>query len=179
MNYADIHTYGDVMITSTPRRSKGFLTLGSAPWLIAAVCAVTTVMFFNLYNGVTHEYSKFRADVASAQEQVRLDNERQVQAVTKAARQVADDYSKARAALAAGPRVVRVRDACSGSGILPGVSANATSTEGLHVPQSGLGAERSITGDECEIRLNWAVEDAATIEWMKAWVERTHEASKQ
>jgi hypothetical protein len=153
------------------RTQRGFLTLGTAPWLIAAVCAVTTVMFFNLYRSTTHEFSKFRADVASAQEQVRLDNERQVQAVTKAARQVADDYAKARAALAAGPRVIRVRDACSGTGILPGVS---TASPGIDATAEA----GTIDPAQCETYLNAGIADANQLMWLIEWVQRTHEASK-
>jgi hypothetical protein len=140
--------------------------------------SISNIVFIGLYRGITDEYSSFKSTVEKESELLRLDNERQVQAVTEAARQLDAEYAAVRKRLNDMGRVVRVRDTCSGTGEMPGLSANATSVEGLHVPQSGLGAERVIAVEECETRLNWSVEDAATIEWMKAWAERTHEASK-
>jgi hypothetical protein len=71
-----------------------------------------------------------------------------------------------------------VRDTCSGTGILPTGTANAGITANLPVEESGLGAERSITAEECETRLGFAIEDAVTIEWMKYHDSQAHEASK-
>jgi hypothetical protein len=71
-----------------------------------------------------------------------------------------------------------VRESCSGTGILPTNPSNAGITAQLPVEESGLGAERVITAEECETRLGFAIEDAVTIEWMKYHDNQAHEASK-
>ena len=159
---------------------RGFV-LPSPTMLMAAVIiglSISNVIFVSLYRSTANEYSDFKTRVASESELLRSENERKLQAVTTVHRQVEHDYAQARAALAAGPRVVRVRDTCSGTGILPGVSANAGIIAQLPVEESGLGSERVITAEECEARINWAAEDAMTIEWMKYHDNQAHEASK-
>jgi hypothetical protein len=142
--------------------------------LMAAVIiglSISNLLFFQLYRGTANEYAQFSADVSAAQEAIRLDNERKLQALAETNRQVADDYAKARAALAAGPRVVRVRDTCSGSGILPTPAA----------PASGLDATaetRTITAEQCEAYLADGLADAQQLTFLQQWAIKTHEASK-
>ena len=155
----------------TPQR--GFV-LPSPTMLMAAVIiglSISNLLFFNLYRSTANEYAQFQADVSAAQEAIRLDNERKLQALAETNRQVADDYAKARAALVAGPRVVRVRDTCSGSGILPGVSDAA-------IKPDATAEAGTIDPAQCETYLNAGIADATQLIWLQQWVTQTHEASK-
>jgi hypothetical protein len=116
--------------------------------------------------------------VEAQSELLRIENAEKLQASLDVNRQINDDYAKARAALAGRPRVVRVRESCSGTGILPTVSSNAGITANLPVEEPRFSAEHVITVEECETRLGYAIEDALTIEWMKDWASQQHEASK-
>ena len=158
---------------------RGFV-LPSPTMIMAAVIiglSISNLLFFNLYRSTANEHAQFKADVSAAQEAVRLDNERKLQEVTAVHRQVEHDYAKARAALAAGSRVVRVRESCSGTGILPGVPTAALKPDAAAVEPT-LSASVSITAEECEQVANDAVMDAAKLAWLQAWVISTHEASK-
>jgi hypothetical protein len=136
------------------------------------VLLIATVSYFTGKEHGLERYYDFKSTVEKESELLRLENERQVQAVTEAARQVADDYAKARAALAAGPRVVRVRDTCSGSGILPGVS---TASPGIDATTEA----GTIDPAQCETYLNAGIADAAQLMFLQQWATQIHEASKQ
>jgi hypothetical protein len=148
---------------------RGFLTLDSAPWLIAAVCAVTAVLFFQLYNGVTNEYAKFRTDVESQMEIVRIENEQRLAAMADVAHHATEGWESARAALAARPRI-RVSNNCSAGGL----SANATAAPGLDATAEA----GTIDPAQCEAYLNAGIEDAAKLMHLQQWITDTHEASK-
>ena len=152
---------------------RGFV-LPSPTMLMAAVIiglSISNLLFFKLYSEVSNEYSDFKTRVASESELLRSENERKLQAVTDVARQVGHDYAKARAALAAGPRVVRVREACSGSGILPGVSTAAQRIDAT--AEAG-----TVSAEQCEAIANDGIADAQTLMFLQQWVTQTHEASK-
>jgi hypothetical protein len=134
--------------------------------------SISNVVFIGLYRGITDEYSSFKSTVEKESELLRLDNERKLQAVADVARQVDADYAKARAALAAGPRIVRVRDTCSGTGILPGVS---TASPGIDATAEA----GTIDPRQCETYLNAGIADAAQLMFLQQWATQIHEASKQ
>jgi hypothetical protein len=150
------------------RTQRGFLTLGSAPWLIAAVCAVSAVMFLNLYRSTTHEFAKFRTDVEAQMESVRVENEQKLAAMEQVARTAESGWMSARTALANRP--VRVRDNCGTGGLSP----LPTSAQGLDATAS-LG---TIDSGQCETYLNAGIEDAAKLMHLQQWITDTHEASK-
>jgi len=129
---------------------------------------------FVYFTGKEHgleRYYDLKSSVEKESELLRLDNERKLQALSEVNRQVADDYAKARAALAAGHRVVRVRESCSGTGILPTAAA----------PAQGLDAAaeaRTITAEQCEAYLNDGLQDAQQLMWLQDWAIKTHEVSE-
>ena len=152
------------------RTQRGFLTLGSAPWLIAAVCAVSAVMFLNLYRSTNNEFAKFRTDVESQMEIVRIENEQRLAAMADVAHHATESWESARAALDARPRI-RVSNNCSAGGL----SANATAAPGLDAAtQAG-----TIDSRQCETYLNAGVEDAAQLMHLQQFLLDKHEASKQ
>jgi hypothetical protein len=141
------------------------------PWIIAITATLTALLFLNLYSGVKDEYSNFKSAVAKESELLRLDNERKLAEINAVTRQVESDYAKARAAMAAGPRVVRVRDTCSGTGILP---ANGTAATGIDAtPSTG-----TIDPAQCETYLNAGIADATQLMWLQKFILDAHEASK-
>jgi len=152
---------------------RGFV-LPSPTMLMAAVIiglSISNLLFFNLYRSTEHEYSDFKTRVASESELLRSENERKLQEVTAVHRQVEHDYAKARAALATGPRVVRVRESCSGTGILPTLTS----------PAQGLDATTevgTVSAEQCEAIANDGIADATQLMWLQQWVTQTHEASK-
>jgi predicted nucleic acid-binding protein len=162
-------------------RTMGGYFIPSPTMLMAAVIialCISNVILHQLYRSAVDDLSTFKSAVEAQSELLRIENAEKLQASLDVNRQINADYAKARAALAGRPRVVRVRDTCSGTGILPTVSSNAGLTAQLPVEEPFAGAERVITVEECETRLGYAIEDAVTIEWMKSWAQQQHEASK-
>ena len=145
---------------------------------IVTALAMSNAVFVYLYRSAVDDLSSFKSAVAQESELLRIENAEKLQASLDVNRQINDDYAKARADLAGRPRVVRVRESCSGTGILPTVSSNAGITANLPVEEPTAGSARTITVEECETRLGYAIEDALTIEWMKDWAAQVHEASK-
>ena len=152
---------------------RGFV-LPSPTMLMAAVIialSISNVVFVTLYRSIVNEYSNFKSTVEKESELLRLDNERKLAEINAVTRQVESDYAKARAALAAGPRVVRVRSACSGTGILPTLTS----------PAQGLDATaetRTIDPAQCETYLNAGIADATQLIWLQKFILDAHEASK-
>ena len=164
----------------TLSHQRGFALTSPTMLLFAIVTALamSNAAFVYLYRSAVDDLSSFKSTVEKEGELLRIENERKLQEVAEVNRQVNDDYAKARAALAGRPRVVRVRESCSGTGILPTVSSNAGITANLPVEEPRFSAEHVITVEECETRLGYAIEDAVTIEWMKDWAAQVYEASK-
>jgi hypothetical protein len=137
---------------------------------IAAV-AIAAFSYSKGYDHANDKYLVFAADVRAQQELLRAEHARKLQAVTAVHRQVEHEYAQARAALAAGPRVVRVRDTCSGSGILPGVSDAAKGLDAT--AEAG-----AIDPAQCETYLNAGIADATQLIWLQRFIIDAHEASK-
>ena len=137
---------------------------------IAAV-AIAAFSYSKGYGHANDKHLVFAADVRAQQDLLRAEHARKLQAVTDVARQVDADYAKARAALADRPRIVRVRESCSGTGILPGVSAAALKFDAT--AEAG-----TIDPAQCETYLHAGIADAAQLMWLQQWVTQTHEASK-
>ena len=115
------------------------------------------------------KYYEYRTAVESQMESVRVENEQKLAAMEQVARTAESGWNSARTALANRP--VRVRDTCSGAGILPTVPTAA----------SGIDATASIgtiDSGQCETYLNAGIEDAAKLMHLQQWITDTHEASK-
>ena len=170
----EVRVHPGVAMQPSKRTQRGFV-IPSPTMIMAAVIiglSISNVIFVSLYRSTANEYSDFKTRVASESELLRSENERKLQEVTAVHRQVEHDYAQARAALAAGPRVVRVQSkSCSGTGILP--------THGTAAPGLDATAEtRTISAEQCEAYLQSGIEDATQLMWLIDWVQRTHEASK-
>jgi hypothetical protein len=149
---------------------RGFLTLGTAPWLIAAVCAVTAVLFFNLYQGKVDEFANYKSAVESAQEQVRLENERKVADLVAVNTRLDAGWSDALDDLRS-VSAIRVRKPNCSTGALPDVPAAPSEPDAAT-------AEREIGAEQCEAIANNAVTDAAHVMWLQHFINEQHKATK-
>ncbi len=146
------------------------LSLIPLPYKLAAVAIAALALFgFGYWKGYQNEHDKFvtfKSAVEQAQEQIRIENERKLAALNDLSDRYERDLRSAHVALA--DKRVRVSNNC-GQGGVQAVPAHAGGLAQLPQQESGLGSGRSITAQECEKRINWAVEDAAMIEWYKSW----------
>jgi hypothetical protein len=139
---------------------------------VVTALAMSNAVFVYLYRSTVNEYSHFKSAVEAESEALRLENERKLQALVDANRQVADDYAKARAALAARKPVVRVqRETCSDTGILPTVPV---AVEGLDATTE-VG---TVSTEQCEAIANDGIQDAQQLIWLQHWITQQHEAGR-
>jgi len=147
---------------------------------MAGVAILLASHGFVYFKGREHgleQYYQFRANVESQMEALRSENAERVAAMADTAKHAADGWEAARAELARRPTVIRVQpSSCPGE--MPGLSAASTSVAGLQASESGLGAARTITVEECEARVNGSISDAIWIETVKQLTSDWHEASK-
>lgn len=139
----------------------------TAAAVVILLSAVGNYLLFNAWQGAKDELTNFKSAVAEEQKRAAAVSE-----------QINSDVAAGWAAAVAWhrdhPKFVRVQ---SPNCPLP-VPGPPTGVEGLQIGQSGLGAPRTVTIEECESRVNSAVKDAAYIEHVKAWAKKQHEATK-
>lgn len=146
--------------------------------IVAALVAAAGIFgYLQGYENGIAQYHTLKADVQAQTDILRADNERKLYAAGEATRNADEKYRAARRELDRLGRVIRVRPSrCEGA--VPGLSATATGTTGLQASESGLGAARTITVEECEVRINGSLHDAIWIETVKQLTEQWHEVSK-
>lgn len=104
------------------------------------------------------------------------ENERIRLASEQVTREVSQRWADVVAWRDANPRVVRVRENCSGAGGMPGLSATASGTQGLQVG-SGEGW-LSLSVGQCEALANDSLLDDQWIRLVKEWVQQQGEIGK-
>lgn len=104
------------------------------------------------------------------------ENERIRLASEQVTREVSQRWADVVAWRDANPRIVRVRENCSGASGMPGLSATASGTQGL---QTGSGEGwLSLSVGQCEALANDSILDAEWIRLVKEWVQRQGEIGK-
>lgn len=137
--------------------------------------SVSNVLFFKLWRDEIHEYVQYKADVSAQQQILKDQTDRARSESERVATETAAGWSAAMDYLRRHPVTVRVPTDCNSSGLrpIPGTTGQFTQPR---IEEPGPRTEIDIA--ECESRINAAVEDAAWIEHVKAWVKQQHEIQR-
>ena len=160
------------------RPNRGFI-LPSPLMLVGGVAlafGITTLMFWRLYSGTLSEYQTFRAGVEQAQEQIEIDNRRKLDRMAEAHERSKQGWESALAVLAAKRSAAHIRvQPDSDKGRVSSIPA-APGKSNAATPE--LRPDPSISVAECEVRVNNAVQDAAQVVHLQAFIIKQREASK-
>lgn len=116
------------------------------------------------------------SEIERASDALAKENERIRLASEQVTREVSQRWADVVAWRDANPRIVRVRENCSGASGMPGLSATASGTQGLQVG-SGEGW-LSLSVGQCEALANDSLLDDQWIRLVKEWVQRQREIGK-
>lgn len=152
-----------------------FTSLHYGIGLAVLVASHLFVYFTGREHGLS-KYHDFRAQVEVAQAtleadaaKARLESERITTDVSLAWQSALDHAAR-------NPRIVRVQAPCDPSGLRSVSSAPGITAQTAIEP--GLGASINVAAEDCEVRLNNAVVDAAMVLHLQSWVQQQHEVSK-
>ena len=161
---------------------RGFI-LPSPYMLLAAGIAIAVSFGLGYWKGYGNgisKYYEFKANVEQAQESLRIEHERRVLEMGRINTEALSRWKQAAADLDAlrsrGP-IIRVQPAkCPGGAVSaipqPATGASATAEESR--PDPAL----TLTVEQCEARINVAIDDAVRFMHLQAWVLKQVEASK-
>lgn len=116
------------------------------------------------------------SEIERASDALAKENERIRLASEQVTSEVSQRWADVVAWRDANPRIVRVRENCSGASGMPGLSATASGTQGLQVG-SGEGW-LSLSVGQCETLANDSLLDDQWIRLVKEWVQRQREIGK-
>ena len=157
---------------------RGFVlpTFNAYGILFGIIVALSFALTFSIHQtrSIQSEYDQYKADVSTAQEKLKEEHDRVLQASEQASRDATVGWSAALDRLHSRP-VIRVSTDCH-SGEMPGLSAASTGATGLQVGSGAGGISISIR--QCETLANNSLEDDAWIRTAKRWVANQHEVSK-
>ena len=146
-------------------------------WLGAGVAlfATTTALFLNLYKGAVDELYQFRHEVEAAQKVVRNETDRKLAAAVATNNRLAADYGAAVDALRRRPAVRVLKGYCDSH---PG-TAVSTAPAVVDGKAEELRPDSTVVAaDQCESRLNAAVDDALQVVYLQDWIKSQHEVTK-
>lgn len=129
--------------------------------IVTAAFAVLAAIFGLLYKGEVDAHAKYVAAVKHQSETVRFENLAETSRLEAVVRD--SDAAWAAALAVADSRPVRVLPARGCEGGLSATTASAGLTTGT-IEEPRFSPTRDVAAEECEKRLNWAMEDAARIE---------------
>lgn len=150
------------------RQVKGFIIVPMYLALAAiAVLVITNVITFKLYRSAEHELFNFKAQVAAAQEQVRIEAERKQAEAERLVAEVSKSWSDALEYARAHPRVVRVLQSagCGGTG-----QETASTVQGTDEASATGQLGATIDAAKCEVIANMGIVDAAHVLHLQAYI---------
>ena len=150
-----------------------FIKTSSTTYLLgfAILLASHGYVYFTGREHGLEKYYAFKADVESAQEQIRIDNEAKLKAMANVAGHAAEGWNAALRELDRIGRVVRVQPRrCEG--ILP---TDPTAPPGI----DATAETRTISAEQCEAYLTDGIHDAAQLLHLQKFLIDQHEASKR
>ena len=149
--------------------------------LVAAGVAATVVFAGGVKVGLwwhADDLSECEATVSEIErvsDELRKENESQRLVSERITADVSQRWSAALDWQRAHPRIVRVRENCSGAGGMPAVSIPAS---GLNAGTAHGGLGAVLDASQCEARLNDAVVDVAQLLHLQQWIRQQGEIGK-
>ena len=175
------HPPQDTVIPTSSNRGafqRGFV-LPSPTLIMAGVIialSLSNVLFINLWQGAKDDFITYRAQVEAAQEHVRIENKRKLDALVVINDRLAAGWDDALVALRAAPRIrVRQPDRCPGT--LPAVPSPSREPD-APAAEPPSGSPISLTAEACEQVANDAVIDTANLVWLQEFVRQQHEVTQ-
>lgn len=138
---------------------------------IIVALSISNVVFIKLYGAANEQYANHRAAVVAAQKQAEADREHQRAEQERLMAVYGDAWAAARRPVV---RVLPARGCVPQAGP---VSATAGQPDAPTAEQR-LDSAIVVAADECQVRLENAVMDAAQVRWLEQWIKDQHEASK-
>jgi hypothetical protein len=143
--------------------------------LVIAALLLSNFITYKLWRSEAAEYAQFRTDVETQSALLKAEAER----AKAESERISADAAKAWAAVRANRRgtfIVRVPANCDSSG-LRSVPAAAPGTDAPAV-ESGVGATRTVTAEQCQAIANNAIYDAAQVRHLQEWARKQHEVKR-
>jgi hypothetical protein len=162
---------------------RGFIIPGlPSPYMLLAAGIAIAVSFGLGYwkgygNGIS-KYFEFKANVEQAQETLRLEHERRVTEMARINREAVEGWQQAAADLDAlrkrGP-IIRVLPGQCPPSLVSDIPKPSAGTDGP-AKESGPDPALTLTVEQCEARINIAIDDTVRFTHLQAWVLKQVEA---